>query len=115
MERRIESIDLPVKLSFPIGIVINECLTNAFKHAFVGRAEGRVSIELRHREQDLLLSVSDDGVGLPAEVDPRCSNSFGMLLLNGMASQLEADLEVQRSPGTAFRLRIPLAVEDGSA
>ena len=115
VERRIESIDLPVKLSFPIGIVINECLTNAFKHAFVGRAEGRVSIELRHREQDLLLSVSDDGVGLPAEVDPRCSNSFGMLLLNGMASQLEADLEVQRSPGTAFRLRIPLAVEDGSA
>jgi PAS domain S-box-containing protein len=105
----LEDADAPVGLCFPLGLVVNELVTNAYKYAFAGRSRGQVRVSLRRRGESLDLSVADDGVGLPPDLDPRSSESFGMGLVRILAQQMQADLRIERQEGTTFRLLIPIS------
>jgi two-component sensor histidine kinase len=99
-------VQLPVDAAIPCGLIVNELVTNALKYAFPDGRAGKVQISLKRGEGDRVeLSVADDGVGLPAGLDPRHSTSLGLDLVFTFAQQLEAEVEVQRSGGTAFFFR----------
>jgi two-component sensor histidine kinase len=104
---------LPIDLAIPCGLIINELITNCLKHAFHGRASGVVSVKLRRcLPHHLELTVEDDGVGLPADLDPRQTQSLGLDLVFTFAEQIDANVEITRGEGSRFRLTFP--VEQGA-
>ncbi|MBK7864439.1 MAG: GAF domain-containing protein [Archangiaceae bacterium] len=103
-EVAVDGVQLPVNQAVPCGLIVNELVTNAFKHAFPAR-EGRVCIGLKQDgEKRLVLSVADDGVGLPGDVRAHRvrAGSLGMELVHTFAEQLDARVEVLPGPGTTF-------------
>jgi two-component sensor histidine kinase len=103
---QIEDVEFGIDTAIPCGLFINELVSNALKHAFPGRRRGEICIELR-REEDgpFLLKVSDDGVGLPPELDYQNTASLGLQLVTTLAAQLEGTLEYAGGSGTTFQLR----------
>jgi two-component sensor histidine kinase len=104
-----DSVLLNVDEVVPCGLIINELLSNALKYAFPGSQPGQVRIDL-HPTHDgqLLLVVSDNGVGLPAHVQFRQAESLGLQLVKMLAEQLEGTVELDRSGGTTFRIAFNL-------
>ncbi len=86
------------------GLIVNELVTNAMKHAFQGRASGAIDIEFKPDNSRYSLTVSDDGVGLPVHIVPGETLSFGMQLIDVFVKQLGGRIEIIRENGTTFRI-----------
>jgi PAS domain S-box-containing protein len=99
-----DGVLLPVSCAIPCGLIINELVTNSLKHAFPTRTSGVIRVSLHTREGNRVeLSVSDDGVGLKPDLDPRRVTSLGLDLVYTFAEQLSAEVELLRENGTTFR------------
>jgi PAS domain S-box-containing protein len=107
-----DDISLGIDTSVPCGLIINELLLNSLKHAFSDGRRGMVTVTLvRSGRDDLLLTVRDDGVGLPPEFDIRESKSLGFNLVVALTEQLGGSIRVHREdPGT--RIEIALKIKD---
>jgi PAS domain S-box-containing protein len=90
--------------AIPIGLIVNELITNAFRHAFTGRDTGNVRVSLDHVNDKYLLKIIDDGVGIPDDVITGKTKKLGMTLVYGMIHQLKADIEINRNVGTAITI-----------
>jgi two-component sensor histidine kinase len=91
----------------PCGLIVNELLTNAFKHAFPEGRPGKIKVVFQAADSECLLEIADDGIGLPENIDPRSTNSMGFQLLHLLVQQLNATLAVTRDRGTRFAIRFP--------
>ena len=102
----VDDIALDLDLSVPCGLIITELLSNALKHAFPGGRHGTVTVGL-HKEPDgaFLLSVSDDGVGLPAGMDVRGAATLGLRIVSMLVEQLKGTLSQGSGPGALFTVR----------
>ncbi|MDB9516072.1 PAS domain S-box protein [Roseofilum reptotaenium CS-1145] len=106
LEIEADPVQLTIETAIPTGLIINELVTNALKHAFPGDREGTVWIEFREIDHGQLdLKIIDNGIGLSSGVSGQQSPSLGMRLVSILADQLDADLEVQNNNGTGFHLR----------
>lgn len=105
LQTDIESELLSTDRAIPIGLIVNELVTNAVKYAFPGEAKGTVSVTLKRVRRELHLTVSDDGQGL----DPRRVDSgLGGRLVDGFAQQLGGQVERKSdSRGTTVHLILP--------
>jgi two-component sensor histidine kinase len=98
-------IELDVTQAVPLGLIINEVITNAFKYAFPDGRPGTVCLSLqRQGEAAYQLTIADDGVGLPAHYDPSQSHSLGMTLLHGFSAQLGGELTITSQAGLCINL-----------
>jgi two-component sensor histidine kinase len=101
----VEPIELDVTQAVPLGLIINEVITNAFKYAFPDGRPGTVCLLLQRLEEATYqLTIADDGIGLPANYDPSQSHSLGMTLLHGFSGQLSGELTITSSPGLTINL-----------
>lgn len=98
---------LDLDRAIPCGLVINELVTNAFKHAFPGGRSGEVRIELLAAENEIELAVTDDGVGMPEHFDLADVKSLGLQLAPLLAEQLGGRFTVESALGSRFSLRFP--------
>ena len=102
---------LTVDKAIPCGLILNELITNALKHAFPGGRRGTLSVELANTADDtIVLSVADDGVGMPADTPAANPGSLGLQLVSTLVEQLDGSLEVVRGRGTTFRISFPIRV-----
>lgn len=101
----ISAIKLPITQAIPCGLLLNEILTNSFKHAFVGREEGKIKISLHKEGQELKLIMKDDGIGLPENAEADINKSMGMTLIRTLAKQLNAEFDYRNEPGAYFEFR----------
>jgi two-component system, sensor histidine kinase PdtaS len=102
-------LSLDNKLAVDIGLIVGELITNAYKHAFTGRAKGLITIEVQ-REEDggLTLLVYDDGVGLPEDAPrPERSDSLGWRMIRTLTFQHEATLSTASKGGLCVEIRFP--------
>lgn len=101
----IERLELDVTLAVPLGLIINEAITNAFKYAFPGNRSGTVNVSL-HQKSDTTyeLTIVDNGVGLPAGYNPSHSRSLGMTLMHGFSAQLGGELCIDSREGVKLTL-----------
>ncbi len=101
----LEPLTLPVNSAVPCGLILNELVSNALKHAFNDCGEGEVAISIQSSAQGRVrLSVRDNGKGMPAGFDWREARSLGLRLVGMLAGQLRADVEVSSSGGTEFSI-----------
>ena len=100
----VDDIYLNINTALPMGLMVNELVSNSIKHAFP-EGEGNISIKLEYDGEKYILTVSDNGIGLPEDVDPFESSSLGLKLVNSLSIQLEGDLSVLRDGETTFILK----------
>jgi two-component sensor histidine kinase len=102
----IENIELDISQAVPLGLVLNEAITNAVKYAFPKGANGTVRVRLyRRKGRDIVLKIIDDGVGFPDGFDPESRNSLGMQLMKLFAAQLDGELNFVERDGVEISLR----------
>ncbi len=106
----VEDVFLDLDTAVPCALIINELVSNALKYAFPDSwrqaqdKEAKLCITLREEADRLILVVKDNGVGLPAELDIKQTNSLGLRLVLMLARQLKATLDIERRDGTIFTL-----------
>ncbi|WP_153130390.1 sensor histidine kinase [Dechloromonas hortensis] len=101
-------VQLDLERAIPCGLLINELVTNSYKHAFTAERHGEIVIEISEdADAQINLSVSDNGVGLPPEADLAQSSSLGLQLVQLFVEQLHGALSVERESGTRFSIQFP--------
>lgn len=101
----VQDIHLDVDSAVPLGLIINELVTNSLKYAFPDDQEGIIKIDFHQEGDEYTLEVSDDGIGIPDDFEVEKSDSLGMLLVNSLTSQIQGTLELVRTQGTTFRIK----------
>ncbi len=103
----IEDISLGIDIAIPCGLILNELISNSLKYAFPEDRSGEIRISLCSGEDDEIeLTVSDNGVGIPEDSDINNSSSLGLKLVRGFAEhQLDGELELNRDRGTEFIIK----------
>lgn len=99
----VEEIYLNIDTALPMGLIVNELVSNSIKHAFPD-GNGNINVKLEYNGELYILTVSDNGIGLLDDVDPFESSSLGLKLVINLSIQLEGDLVLRRESGTAFIL-----------
>ena len=98
---------LGVDQAIPIGLILNELISNALKHAFPDGRSGALRIEAQNHDGRVELVVIDDGVGVPQDLDVRRRKSLGLEIVEILVRQLQGTWELKRQTGTTFRLSFP--------
>jgi two-component sensor histidine kinase len=122
-----ENIFFNMDTAVPLGIIVNELVSNSLKHAFSGRDKGEIRIKLcREKSKEFMnsmeestdedfqstsfiLTVSDDGIGIPESLNLENPDSLGIQLVTTLADQLDGELELKRNNGTEFTIRFTVA------
>jgi two-component sensor histidine kinase len=103
---RSQPVTIGIDVAVPCGLIVNELISNALKHAFDGRPNGMIDIELRRvDEEEAALIVSDDGVGVPSGVDLEAVESMGLTLVTSLVKQIQGTITLDRSNGSRFTIR----------
>jgi PAS domain S-box-containing protein len=127
-----EKFSFTIEKAIPLGLIVNELVTNALKHAFPAGRRGEIRIGLRghpdaktvalktdsgawHVVPTCELIVADNGVGLPAGFDTARQKTLGMNLVSMLTKQLQAEIQVKTAPGSEFRLIFPAAIDKSKA
>jgi two-component sensor histidine kinase len=102
-EQQIGAINLDVAQAVPVGLILNEAITNAIKYAFPTGKEGEISISLQHINKELLrLTITDNGKGLPANFDIKTVDSLGMELMKALSEQLGGSFDIKNNNGVCI-------------
>jgi two-component sensor histidine kinase/PAS domain-containing protein len=104
----LDETDLDTKRAVPLGLILNELITNALKHAFPDSKGGIVRVVLRRSEKELVLGVLDNGVGFPLEFNPAGATTMGMSLVRMLADEINGTLSVEGTGGAQVSVRMPL-------
>jgi len=102
----IESVLLPLNLVIPLALIINEIISNSYKHAFHGKPMGTIKLDLVRDRQDIVINVSDDGIGLPGDFNEKKEHTLGIQLIELLTSQIKADLETFGKEGVSYQFRL---------
>lgn len=103
LHKNIASISLDVDTVVPLGLITNELISNALKHAFPGNRTGNLFVDLFEEAGNLILIVRDDGDGIP---HTNAKSGFGNKLIQSLSQKLEADITTRSREGTEVRLTI---------
>ncbi|MBV9575973.1 MAG: response regulator [Gammaproteobacteria bacterium] len=108
-----DSIALSIEEAIPCGLIINELISNAFKHAFPKGCHGEVNVLMEKQDNHVLLQVSDNGVGYSKTHDFHNSNTLGVQLIHALTIQLGGEIKLNNMQGTTFTLTYPsVSVEE---
>jgi two-component sensor histidine kinase len=107
LDINIKDIFLDLNSAIPCGLIVNELVSNSLKHAFPDSRTGKIKIVMKpFKKNEIELTASDNGVGLPREVDFRKTESLGLHLVAILAEdQLRGEIKVDRMKGTCFQIR----------
>jgi len=108
VETDIEDFILNIQTLTPLGIIINELLTNIMKHAFNGKDSGYVYLSAYKKENHAVITVQDDGSGIPETVSLESSTGFGLSLVGMLMEQIGGKISIQRNGGTRFVLEFDI-------
>ena len=105
LTKEISQLNLDIDTVVPLGLILNELLTNALKYGFPNDRKGEIKVTMKQVEQELFLEVRDNGIGLPEETDKK-SDSFGLNLVEVLSGKLDAGVRQFNDGGAVVQLRI---------
>jgi len=104
-----QDVFLPVDQAIPCALVMNEILSNAYKHAFKGRKHGTIEISAAQENRLIRITVRDDGIGIPGNFDISRTNSLGLKLIRTLVQhQLKGSFTFMNQNGTEFSMEFPV-------
>ncbi|NGP88861.1 PAS domain S-box protein [Fodinibius halophilus] len=104
-----DPIDFTISQAIPCGLILNELITNAYKHAFVNQEKGKININISNKDGQIYMTVKDNGIGISEEVSLDNPQSLGIKLIHTLSTQLEGESEFNRTgEGTEFTLQFKL-------
>ena len=109
LEMKVDSFPVSVNVALPTGMVVNELLTNALKHAFKDRDKGTITLHSLADERGCKVVVADDGVGLPPDVSWPRNGRLGALIVQSLRQNAKADIQVVSKRGKGVRVTIEFA------
>ncbi|MBI2279788.1 MAG: PAS domain S-box protein [Bacteroidetes bacterium] len=98
----IEEVSLSLDLSIPCGLIINELVSNSLKYAFKGKEKGKITISLFLKKGLITIKVSDNGVGIPKNMNIKETNTLGLQLVMALVEQIDGELKIENNRGTTF-------------
>jgi two-component sensor histidine kinase/PAS domain-containing protein len=105
-----EDVFLTVDQAIPCALVMNEIISNTYKHAFKGRRKGSIEISVRQQNGKIGIVIRDDGIGLPADFDLGNANTLGLKLVRTLIQhQLRGQLSIDSKNGTEMEIAFPIA------
>jgi len=108
IESRISNIEVDLDTAVHLGLLANEMISNAFKHAFKDQSEGLIKFDLSQDKSNLILVIEDNGEGISDESFLNKSKSLGIRLINSFTKKLSAELQINTDEGTKFTVIVPL-------
>ncbi|MDO8895136.1 PAS domain S-box protein [Nitrosomonas sp.] len=108
----VDQVFLSIDTSIPLGLILNELCSNAMKYAFPENGSGNINITLKHLNSEILqVLITDNGIGIPEELDIENIASLGLQLVHLLSEQISAELIIHRRNPTSFHLNVPLSIE----
>ena len=101
---KVQDVTLDIDTAIPCGLILNELVSNALKHAFPDGRRGELKVSLGLAEGRCQLVVCDNGIGLPAGLDLEQTDSLGLRLVLALVEQLEATIELSQDAGAVFTI-----------
>jgi len=101
----IDDIRLNMETAVPCGLIISEIVSNSLKYAFPNEMHGEILVSLKSVEDGYELIISDNGVGLPEELDFDNNKSLGLILVKSLTEQIDGEITIHRNHGTEFKIR----------
>lgn len=101
-----EAIFFDIDHIIPLGLILNECVSNSFKYAFPDNT-GRIGISLQQNGSTCLLRVEDDGIGLKEGFDAEKDGHLGIQLIHMLSEQLDGSIEIGNRSGTSYQITFP--------
>ena len=102
----LDIVFLDMDTAIPLGMIVNELVSNSFKHAFVLKKEGEIFVNLDFTDGHLTLEVGDNGSGFPDDIDFTQTDSLGLQLVTTLTDQINGNIELFRNEGTKFRIKL---------
>ena len=102
----IENVNLDVDSVIPLGLIVNELVSNSLKYAFPGQKKGTILVSLKDKKDHLDLTVKDDGIGIDEKTKKGLGKSFGYRLVNVFKDQLKAKMDIDCIKGTTVKMSI---------
>lgn len=106
LHTQIENFNLHTDTAIPLGMILNELISNSLKYAFKGKDDGDIWVCLKKNNNELLLQVKDNGVGMPPGFDPGHTSSFGYEMINAFSQKLKARMKIESNGGTDVQIII---------
>jgi len=100
----VEDILLDINTSIPLGLIVNELITNSLKHAFPNGMKGKININFYLKNDHYEFAVKDDGIGFPEDIDFQNTNSLGLQIVTSLTEQIDGEIKLERSNGTEFKI-----------
>jgi two-component sensor histidine kinase len=100
----VKNVSLDINRAIPCGLIINELISNSFRHAFGPNGNGKIQIKMSEQNGNYLLKVQDNGKGLPKEVNFQNTETLGLQVIRDLVKQLDGKLTLDRKKGTAFTI-----------
>lgn len=114
LETQIDTWPVSIDVAMPAGLVVNELMTNALKHAFAGREGGAIRLQCTNLPSGCRVVVSDDGVGLPSGVTWPKAGKLSALIVRSLQQNADAQIETRSAPGEGFRVTILFSDRDAA-
>ncbi|MCB0669817.1 MAG: tetratricopeptide repeat protein [Saprospiraceae bacterium] len=111
---KIEDLHLDVETMIPLGLIVNELITNSLKYAFPDHRSGNISVTIKEENNVLLLKVCDDGIGMDPTILKIAKKTFGYRLINTFRQQLKSTLDITGSEGTTVVMEIKKYIKAGN-
>ena len=99
-----EDVELDIDTAIPLGLILNELISNSLKYAFPNSRKGRLMVKSYLKDNKYSLIVSDNGIGFPKELNYKNSDSLGLKLIHSLSDQIGADVKLDTTNGTKFEI-----------
>ncbi len=103
-----ESIFLSIDRAIPCGLLLNEIVSNSFKHAFHGRERGEIGVDFSRQGDRYVLTAADDGVGFPDDSPGSGASTLGFQIILSLVDQIGGTMEIRRDNGAAVVITFPV-------
>ncbi|MDP1553772.1 MAG: sensor histidine kinase, partial [Methanobacteriaceae archaeon] len=90
--------------AIPLGLIVNELITNSLKHAFPNGRKGEINVGFYKKGEEYEFTVKDNGIGFPKDIDYQNTDSLGLQIVTNLTGQIDGKIELNRNNGTEFKI-----------
>lgn len=104
LKLNVEEIFLDINTAIPLGLIVNELITNSLKHAFPTDMTGEININFHSKDNQYEFIMKDNGIGFPENINFANTDSLGLQIINSLTKQIDGNIELDQSNGTEFKI-----------